>query len=299
MIHLLIKKILKNPAKMSDLAILKLKSLLLWNLYYSKARNPKVKSAVPQEPSIHYAIKNNLLNNNINVIDYTIDLSDYNNYMIKASYKKYPLYYVMGQKSHLPEKSLEHYLASKLLELKGDDIYLDIASADSPAPDIYHELFGCQVYRQDLEYSEGISGDKIGGNACKMPIQDGFCTKMALHCSFEHFEGENDILFIKEANRIIRKGGKLCILPLYLFAKYANQTDPIWAAERKEIIENDMILYCVKGYFNYHRFYDVTHFIERIYQNLDNLKLTLYMVTNEKEVSPTCHVKFIALFEKK
>ena len=59
-----------------------------------------------------------------------------------------------------------------------------------------------------------------------MPLKSGCVSKMALHCSFEHFEQDVDIRFIKEANRIPGKGGKLCIIPLYLFNKYANQTDP-------------------------------------------------------------------------
>jgi hypothetical protein len=299
MINHLIIKILKNPTIMFNYIILKLKSHLLGNYYFSSVRYPKVKSKVPHDdPCAHNAIKNDLLNNDIRVADYEIDLADYNYFMLKASYKKYPLYYVMGQNTHLFEKSLEHYLASKLLQLNADDTYLDIASANSPAPDIYHELFGCQVFRQDLDYCKGLKGDKIGGNACRMPIEDGFCTKMALHCSFEHFEGDNDILFIKEANRVLRKGGKLCILPLYLFTKYANQIDPILVETKKDVIEKDMTLYCLKGYTNYHRFYDVNHFIERVYRNLDKLKITLYMVKNGKEISPHCHIKFIALFEK-
>jgi hypothetical protein len=65
------------------------------------------------------------------------------------------------------------------------------------------------------------------------------------------------------------------------------------------IFEPDAIIYCTKGYGNRHgRFYDVEHLIARIRNNLNDLKLTIYVVQNEKEVDRSCYVKFIALLEK-
>ena len=221
--------------------------------------------------------------------------------MRKAEYKKFLGYYfkfgILGRV--MIEKSLEHYLASKLLCLSENDVYIDIASSNSPTPEIYHKLFGCKCYRQDLIFPEGVKGNVIGGYANNMPVADGFASKMALHCSFEHFEGDLDIRFIKEAQRVLAEGGKLCILPLYLFTKYAIQTNPVILPKGGMPFENDAILYCAKGSGNRHsRFYDVNHFISRVINNANNLKLTLYLVQNEKAVHPSCYLKFIALFEK-
>jgi len=56
----------------------------------------------------------------------------------------------------------------------------------------------------------------------------------------------------------------------------------------------DAIMYCKKGYQNRHgRFYDIPHFVERVVKNLGDLKLTVYTVQNEKEVDPSCYIKFI------
>lgn len=44
-------------------------------------------------------------------------------------------------------------------------IYIDIANASCPTPEIYHKLYGCKVYRQDLVFPEGIHGNAIGGDA--------------------------------------------------------------------------------------------------------------------------------------
>jgi len=122
---------------------------------------------------------------------------------------------------------------------------------------------------------------------------------MALHCSFEHFEQDSDIKFIKEANRVIRRSGKLCILPLYLFNRYAMQLDPLVALRNKVPLEKDCILYFTVGYGNRPSlFYYFSHLITRIRDNLTDLKLTIYVVKNEKDINQFCYIKFIALFEK-
>ena len=164
---------------------------------------------------------------------------------------------------------------------------------------IFKKLYGCTVFLQDLRFNEGLNGNVIGGDASNMPIEDGFATKMALHCSFEHFERNSDIVFIKEASRVLRKGGKLCIIPLYLFNKYAIQTDPAVLPFGGISFDKDAVLYCAKGWSERHgRFYDVRHFVSRIVKNMEELNLTIFVVENEKKVDPSCYVKFIALFEK-
>lgn len=230
-----------------------------------------------------------------NLIDYKIDVHDYENYLNLANYLKYGNIY---DATSFSEKSLEHYIASKLLNLSKKDIYIDIASSSSPVPEIYHELFGCTTYRQDLWYPPGIHGNTIGSDAVNMPIPDKFATKMGLHCSFEHFENDSDIGLLKEANRVLTKGGKLCILPLYLYDKYAIQTD--FDVSNSEIkFEKDVIIYNAKGWGQKHgRFYDVQHLIKRIRNNLGNLKIDIYLVQNEKEISSNVYIKFVALFEK-
>jgi SAM-dependent methyltransferase len=167
-------------------------------------------------------------------------------------------------------------------------------------PEIYQNLYGCKTYKQDLQFKPGIQGTVIGGDASHMPLPGDFATHMGLHCSFEHFEGGSDIEFIREAGRVLSPGGKLCILPLYLFTSYAILSDPCVLPKRGMNFENDATIYCVKNYFNRHgRNYDVDHFINRIVKNLGPLNLTVYIVNNADVISPVCHLRFAALFEKK
>ncbi len=278
----------------------KVKALFLWNYYYALLREPKIKGGVSHNPIIQNWIKLELRKNGFDVVDLNIDISNYNTYLKNAEYHKYPRYFnPIKRAGRFIEKSLEHYLAAELLNLSKDDIYIDIANANSPTPHIYHKLYGCKVYQQDLWFPSGIHENIIGGDASNMPVKDEFATKMALHCSFEHFEHNSDINFIKEASRVLKRKGKLCILPLYLNNRYAIQTDPSTLPKYGIPFERDAILYCAKGWGNRHgRYYDIPHLIKRIQKNLKTLKLTIYFVLNEKEIDPSCYVKFIALFEK-
>ena len=231
--------------------------------------------------------------------DFSIDVAGYERYIRDARYHQFPNYYRGGHGANFAEKSLEHYLVAILLDLQKDDVYIDIANNSSPTPEIYHRLYGCNVYRQDLLFSPGIHGNVIGGDAGAMPVADGFATKMALHCSFEHFEQDADIRFVAEAGRVLSSGGKLCIVPLYLFTAYAIQTDPAVLPMGGLAFDRDAILYCARGWGERHgRFYDVPQLIARIGKSLDALRLTVYVVRNAPDIDPWCYVKFVALCEK-
>ena len=77
------------------------------------------------------AILDGLKRYQIALSKYEIDIEDFKQYFVAAEYKKrYPRYYP----AQILEKSLEHYLAQKFLKLRPEDIYIDIASQESPAP---------------------------------------------------------------------------------------------------------------------------------------------------------------------
>jgi SAM-dependent methyltransferase len=281
------RKIILSP-------VTKIKNTFFWDHYYSSLREPKVRNGFLE---LQRTTKEMIIQQfeavGINPKPFTIDQEGYLNYFKKANYSRFRY----CPETMLPEKSLEHYVAAEILALTPKDVYIDIASAKSPAPSIYAQLYGCIVYKQDLIYPKGLHGNVIGGDACELPLPDGFASKMALHCSFEHFEGNADTLFIQEASRVLTKGGKLCILPLYLTERFGIVTNPI-LVPKQMVFDEEALLYCEKRCDNRHgRFYDAKHFVERIVSKT-NLKLTLYAITNETEIDPACYLKFMALFEK-
>ncbi len=197
------------------------------------------------------------------------------------------------------EKALEHFLSFDLLALSSEDVVIDIASQWSPFPEIIRKKFGCTVYRQDLDYRPGLHGDRIGGNAARLPLPDASVTKMSLHCSFEHFERKNDIAFVREAARVLKPGGRVCIIPLYLNGQFVNQTDPVFPTEEIPFDKEAKVV-LVPGWNNrFGRYYSVDQFCKRIVGVLPvNMELRLYRFLNEKEIDPICYLKFGLVLEK-
>jgi SAM-dependent methyltransferase len=267
-----------------------------FDLLYKAVREPKKPVGIGYNPTIIEHIVSGLQTHGYSVEDYAIDVAGYRDYYARAEYdQKYPNYY----RPVIWEKSLEHYIAAKLLALQPGDVYIDIASEGSPVPEIYQRLFGSDTYRQDMIYPAGLNDHMIGGDAGDMPVPDGFASKMALHCSFEHFEGDSDMRFMRELGRVLRPGGAVCIVPFYLFDRYAILTDPEISVPQKVQFESDATVYCRRGWNNRHgRFYDPDHVVTRLLSNLNGLDMKIYKITNAKEVDPRCYVEFAAVIAK-
>ncbi|RJR19816.1 MAG: hypothetical protein C4582_09895 [Desulfobacteraceae bacterium] len=269
---------------------------LMFLASYAMIKRPKIPRMVSYDSGSQERITEQLVSLGIKVTKYNVDIDEYKSFFAKARYKQdYPYYYDFN----LPEKSLEHYVCAKLLDLGDEDIYIDIASEQSPVPEIYSHLFGAKCYRQDISYEPGLKGDRIGGDAGNMPVPSRFATKLGLHCSLEHFEADSDIAFIKEAGRVLRPGGRVCIVPLYLAEFYAIQTDPLVAVRDRVVFEEDAVICCAKGWANRHgRFYDYLHLAERICSNLGTMKMTVYSFTNPKLVDSSCYLLFGMVIDK-
>ncbi|MGI0490374.1 class I SAM-dependent methyltransferase [Alkalinema pantanalense CENA528] len=227
----------------------------------------------------------------IHFTPYTIDIEAYRTYFQQAGYdSQYGDYYRGNQ----PEKSLEHYLALQWLGLTAEDVFIDLASEHSPVPAIYAKLTGATTYSQDIMYAPGIQGNQIGGDACAMPVPDGFATKATLTCSIEHFEGDGDTRLFQELARVLRPGGQVCVVPFYIYREAAAQTDPTISVPAAVQFDADATLYCAQGWNNRHgRFYSPQSFLERILNPVsDRFKFDFYYLQNPTEVDASVYVRF-------
>jgi len=227
--------------------------------------------------------------------DLRLDRDLYARFVADAGYARRPEY----SGSRQVEKKLEHFALAVLLKLRPDDVYIDVASSDSPVPQIYEALYGCRAFAQDLLYPEGVQGNRIGGDASRMPVAANFASKLALHCAFEHFEEDSDVRFLREVERVLRPGGRCCILPLYIAEEYAIQTDPAIAGPEGVRFETDAILYRAAGWGQGHgRFYSPERLRSRLLAHLEGLTASVVHFVNEKEFDPQCYLKFALLLEK-
>lgn len=197
------------------------------------------------------------------------------------------------------EKRLEYYISENLLDFMPDDITMDVGSWFSPYPDLMKQKYGCRVYAQDLAYPAGIHDWKIGGNAANLPLEDNSISKIALHCTFEHFEGDADSGFIEEVSRILKPGGRMVIVPLYIHQDYMNWTDPSIFASKSIPVDKGARLYKNVGWNNqFGRHYNPAALFSRILKHADGLNVSILKVNNIDDLDPRCYVRFIGLFEK-
>lgn len=272
-----------------------------WERAFQTVPKPKRDGAVVVNQKLQEQIERELRNQDLIVFDYHIDQKRFDSFRESAHYGQFADYYRGAQDSNSLEKQLEHFIATDLLEIARDDVYIDIASCNSPIPEIYKNMFGCEVYLQDLEYPEGLHDHTIGGDAAAMPVPADFASKMGLHCSFEHFEGTADVRFIDEIARVLRPGGRCCIVPLYLSDQYSIQTDLSCIPLGELPFEADAITCCAKGWRNRHgRFYDILHLKQRILgpAKKNNLKVSIYSIKNTEDVDPSCYARFAMVIEK-
>lgn len=222
-----------------------------------------------------------------------VPAADYNVFRRSARYEVlYPDYY----RGNLPEKSLEQFLAIRLLGPTPEDTFVDLASEHSPLPDIVNRLCGSRAFAQDMMYPPGVHGNHIGGDACAMPLEDGFISKAALTCSLEHFEGDADIRLFRELARVVRPGGHVAIIPLYMFTEAAIQTDPRYSASVEVPFDGDAAIYCAEGWANRHgRFYTVKTLTERILQGCSGFTFTVYRLMGLESIAGDIYARFALL----
>ena len=188
-------------------------------------------------------------------------------------------------------KLVEYYISYNWLDLNPSDTYIDVAAQDCPFAFFVGDQIGCQVYRQDLYYmKKGIHGRDIGGNASRMPLPTGSVSKMSLHNSLEHFERRSDIKFFREAQRLLRTGGKLLIVPLFIQDEYSTVKDAGWVDEHG-------VKHLWGPGARFARWYDLPQFEKRLLNNSRQLKPRVYHMENAAQVHPNCYPYF-AIFEK-
>jgi len=136
------------------------------------------------------------------------------------------------------KKLMEHHIAFRLLGLRPGQRYIDIASENSPFPEVARKRAGVDAYSQDLSYPPGVRGRQIGSNAAALPIEAAWADAASLHCAFEHFAGDADSGFIREMARVLKPGGKCVIVPLYVGPQHLNLYDPLlpdgWDVTRRD-----------------------------------------------------------------
>lgn len=157
-----------------------------------------------------------------------IDEEEFDRWFLDVDYSKsYPDYWKTYPSDKLVrKKALEHFISIDLDDFRPGDVVLDAGGATSPFCSICQDRLGAsQVYhldlpREDLKIEPGVHGRYIGASAAEIPLQPDSVDHVVSHNAIEHFEQGAYRGFLNEALRILRPGGLLCVLPLFV----ANRT---------------------------------------------------------------------------
>ncbi|MEW5804431.1 MAG: methyltransferase domain-containing protein [bacterium] len=195
------------------------------------------------------------------------------------------------------KKIVEYFLTLKLIGFKETDTYIDVGSWLSPFPDLIREQVR-KVYCQDLTYRPGFYQDQIGCNAAHIPLPDKSIDKMTLHCTFEHFEKENDTLFIMEAQRLLKPGGRCFIVPLYLSRDFTNLTDPSMFSLDQVGFDHEATICRRFGFLNrFGRIYSPEELVKRIISVIKDMRVTIYWIEEVSWLPITRSLSFALMLE--
>lgn len=124
------------------------------------------------------------------------------------------------------KKALEFFISYCILEPSNNDSLLDAAGGHSGyLESVKVHVLDVELYLTDHIY-KGVAVSEngitiVGGDISNIHLPDESITKIACHHAFEHFQGEKDSGFIREIARILHKGGRACIIPIFITEFYA------------------------------------------------------------------------------
>jgi len=262
------------------------------NILEGRLKNRIVEGAINNaDPRCLQEINKNLKKLGISLQTLEVRKENYREFFARAEYQeRYPDYY----RDNVFEKTFEHYLCYSLLNPGKEDIFVDIASEHSPLCEIFCRLTGCKSYSQDIMYMPGIHDRQIGCDASDIPVPDNFFTSAAATCSIEHFENDADIRFMIEMERILVPGGRVIIVPLYLFPASACQTDPRYSVPGNVHFDDEAVIYCAKDWGNRHgRFYSPETLFQRLIEPNRSMEFSVYSLKNQSEIDRSVYCRYV------
>lgn len=158
---------------------------------------------------------------NENIIDFYVDSKEWKRFLREFRFDSYLSPYYRRFK----RKTIEYYFTSKILCFENVDKeykYIDAASSSSPWAKMLREKYGFQAYSLDIQTPENASDCFIESDVSDMPFENETIDSISCQSALEVFPEDVDIKFISEACRVIKKGGKIVICPLYLNQEYCN-----------------------------------------------------------------------------
>jgi hypothetical protein len=212
-----------------------------------------------------------------------IDRNDFENW--RKEYHQLDDQY-KGKGDTAVEKVLEHYLSVKYLPIIAGDVVIDMAAAGSNFADLLTKISGKTCYKLDVAFSPGIIANRIGTDVSHTGLPDSFANALTFHCAFECLQGDTDILFVDEAERILKKSGRWGIVPLYLDQRHFVKLGPKNDQRTVKFAENEFWVWRDDAFLTnpFSRHYSPESFTQRIISRCGGFDLEIIHFTNIEEL---------------
>jgi len=218
-----------------------------------------------------------------------------------------PYYFASNDAALRTEKILEHFIAYKMCKLQDalpidgapeakDFLYLDVGGCGSPWVQVLSE-HGINAVSIDLAISPMHRHLKSYRkmDATRTVFDPASVDSMSLQCAYEMFAGDSDCLLIDECARILKPGGKLVIVPLYMHTHYCGYSTPDYYgkgfadAGATEYIRPD----CWGIPFS--RKYDVAKLNERVLSRAERqgMRCVLHVLRNKEQIGSRVYCHFV------
>lgn len=234
------------------------------------------------------------------------DWFDEQEFKIYEKNLKFQKFYDKQYNKRYRRKIMEYYCVEKILHFdnwKKSDIYIDIGAAGSPFSKYLRENKNIMAYAIDLQKSNyNELPYYLQEDATKTHFKDEEITAISMQSSFEMFAGNTDIALLEEMSRILKRGGKAIICPLYLHKQYLSTVSPNYYgngfADKNSL---ECIRVDCRGNIQFARFYNINSFNVRILEKAKCFSLNpyIYSLPEEKtEKDGFVYLKFILVLEK-
>ena len=196
-------------------------------------------------------------------------------------------------------KTLEYLVSLKLHDLKDGFKLLDAAGgAEAEFSKLAQSYTGAKIssFCQDSITVDGKQHSNIkyiSGSIDNVPLDNGCIDGITCHHSFEHFAQNLDQKFISESLRLLKPGGKLVIVPLFITNIYSEITN---LKSYKLHDDSAFLMYDSTASFagwgpyeGFARTYDVKAFNERILSIIsENHNVSVFKIfyNNQSAIDP-------------
>lgn len=198
------------------------------------------------------------------------------------------------------EKLLEHWIAAERLRLTSyqpEDIYIDVAAGSSPWAKTLRDRFGISAFAIDLEVGPAYKDLPFYRmeNATVTTFADASVNGASLQCAYEMFMGDDDTNLLKEFARILKPGGKVVIVPLYMDTHYCAYATPEYYGKGNSDVLAKEYVCCDWNGIPSARFYDVNQLKKRVLDPIGKLgmKYQLLALRNKTELGKDIYCHFI------